>query len=234
MRYRLTLTALAGPAVAQSPAGTPQELLARMGQTYAAFDSTCQMRAEVSRHTVAGGMTRDTKRDFRFYQKGSALRLESGPPKDALVLLRRADGGIVEHSRNANLFAVREPGAQTAAEATLLRCRNILQRRFAGLAATEPTITSAKEEEFRHGKERRNCLRIGLKGSTWTATIWVERSSALVWHSTMRAQREAGLDEEEITWFEIEDGKGLPPDMFEFEPPHGAKRVPRLLTVPLH
>ena len=237
--FALAIALMAVPSGAQLPADavSAREVIAPMSALYRAMQPSMMVRGLIDRRTSRGERSQETKREYRLLQGGGAVRADvcgTSRSQSCAIYIRRREEVVLflPESREFAVLKKTDPAAD-AIQAALGRVQIALYGRFVDLAATNYRITGVKEAELKIGGQKKRCYHIKLKPgegekSTWTAELWIEKDSALVWRATLVRQDEGERLEETVTWLEIKSGSDVPIAELEWRPPADAKRFERV------
>ncbi len=210
-------------------------LIDRMSAQYESMRTGVSMRAEVWKRTSLLETTRESRRKYRFVLRGGDLRTDLFGGGAAVITRMRKGGMVLLYSSLLNRYAGHGENDPAAGDTPFVldQFRITFFDRFAHLARANPRITGVKEESVKAGRERKTCLRIGIRAAEgvspeWKGGVWVERTTALVWRATMSVRdREGVLIEEDVRLEDIRSGGNVGVEELNWRPPDGTLRIPK-------
>lgn len=230
----LTVTILTALAHAQQPEAA-SALLAKSKSAYREMRSDgYTMHAEVWRRVSRGEQWHESRGEYRLSQRDNAMGLDFGSVAQRVQFLRRADGTFVEYSAGRRKYAeyLQDDERPSAALTELERMRVLLYQRLADLADSRPITMAQKREGIKTKDGARRCLKVSIKGDAWSAVLWIEENTGLVWRSEMTARRNGEFTDERVTWTEITTRADAVNAALTWSPPPGSVRVPALDLLP--
>ena len=209
----------------------PDQMLLRIHEKYGELREGVRMECVVTRQESQGEFWRKTPgRKYRVFIRGRDSRIDMLGDGGSAITRVVSDGKAILYNRYLNQFVGGSADEHRDITESVTRSRNLFFQRYVDLGESRPIVTRGGRQTVKAGSRKVDCTTFKLRppeGSSakWSAEIWVEEETGLIWRSKMRALRENGLMDEDIQWTSIERGEGLVLEIADWQPPANATRV---------